>query len=134
VLKEDPAPVAPPPPVAAAAVPAPAPPPPAPAPTPEPTAAPETPKPDERAAQPRQKPRQQRKQQPKGPGKIVVSTSPQMTIYVDGKKVGEGSASVEVPAGRHVVKGKDGGLNVSVVKKVNVSAGRTSNVSLKASK
>lgn len=111
-----------------AAVPAPPPPPPPPEPTEEPAEATE----DKRATQRASKP--QRKQQPTGPGKIAVSTSPDMDIYVDGKKIGNGSATTEVKAGSHVVKGRNGALNVSVVKKVKVSPGKTANVTLRANK
>jgi hypothetical protein len=69
---------------------------------------------------------------PSGPGKLVISSSPEMTLYVDGKKVGLGTATVEIKAGRHTVKGR--GKGVSKTKRVTLRAGQTLNVALKVAK
>lgn len=87
--------------------------------------------------EPERQPKRQaavQKKAPAGPGKVVVSTSPQMAIYIGGKKRGDGSAEVELKAGSHVVKGINKGLGINVSKTVKVRPGQTSKVSLKASK
>jgi hypothetical protein len=57
-----------------------------------------------------------------------------MTLYVDGKKVGEGSATIEVKAGKHLVKGRNKSLGITKSKRIRVTSGKTASVSLTAHK
>jgi eukaryotic-like serine/threonine-protein kinase len=82
----------------------------------------------------KQRPAPQAKQQPTGPGTLNVSTSPDMAIFIGGKNVGQGSATVELKAGSHVVKGVNQALGISVQKTIKLKPGQTSNVSLQANK
>ncbi|MDP2343381.1 MAG: PEGA domain-containing protein [Deltaproteobacteria bacterium] len=64
----------------------------------------------------------------KGPGKIVITSEPALALTVDGKDQGKGSATVEVPAGKHTVVGKGAGTSLKRV--VTVKAGGTEHVNL----
>jgi serine/threonine-protein kinase len=64
----------------------------------------------------------------KGPGKIVITSEPALALSVDGKDHGNGSATVEVAAGKHTVVGKGAGTSIKRV--VTVKAGGTENVNL----
>ncbi len=65
---------------------------------------------------------------PKGPGKIAISSEPALALSVDGKDVGNGSATVEATPGKHTVVGKGAGTSIKRV--VTVKAGGTENVNL----
>jgi eukaryotic-like serine/threonine-protein kinase len=60
----------------------------------------------------------------------MISSDPPMKLFVDGKPVGEGSASHEVPPGKHTVKGVDGKSGASKSKVVMVKPGKTMSVEL----
>ncbi len=65
---------------------------------------------------------------PRGPGKIVITSEPALALSVDGNDAGNGSATVEVPAGKHSVVGK--GLGTSIKRNVTVKSGGTETVNL----
>ncbi len=65
---------------------------------------------------------------PRGPGTLAITSNPPLDLFVDGKPVGNGEASLELPAGVHNVVGKAGGVTLKRV--VTVRPGATENVAL----
>jgi serine/threonine-protein kinase len=65
---------------------------------------------------------------PSGPGKLEISSTPALDLSVDGKPVGNGAASIEVPSGPHTVSGTGPGM--SLRKTVTVRAGGVERVAL----
>jgi eukaryotic-like serine/threonine-protein kinase len=63
-----------------------------------------------------------------GPGTVRVTSDPPLAISIDGKNVGTGTASVELPAGKHSVVGRDG--NAKTTRTVMVCPGQTHDVAL----
>ncbi len=109
--------VAPPPPAAPAPVPTPETPP------PSPTAPPTTTAPPPPAPSPTST-----KAKPTGPGTISITSSPSLSITVDGKDVGNGSAEVTLPAGKHTIVGK--GMGTSVRRVVTLKPEQKQSVNL----
>lgn len=68
----------------------------------------------------------------KGPGTLIVTSSPPMTILVDGKEAGVDVVTLELPPGKHTVVGKDGASTVKRV--VTLKPGGTERVSLRVEK
>lgn len=68
------------------------------------------------------------------PAKLSVSTSPELDILVDGKKVGRGSATVTVSPGKHSVRALDRSLGIDVKRRVRVGAGKTERVGIEVGK
>jgi len=87
--------------------------PPAPTPTPTPTVA---------GAKPAAKP------VATGPGTLTITSQPSLSLKVDGNDVGEGSATLELPAGKHTILGS--GMGTSVRRVVTLKPGGKENVSL----
>jgi serine/threonine-protein kinase len=63
-----------------------------------------------------------------GPGTLVITSSPSMTITVDGKDAGEGSVTMEVPPGKHSIVGKAEGATVKRVVTVQPDGRETVNL------
>ena len=67
-------------------------------------------------------------------GKIVIRSTPEMALTVDGKVVGSGTATVTVKNGTHVVRGKSKKYGLNAKRTVKVRGGKTSNVSFRFEK
>jgi hypothetical protein len=65
---------------------------------------------------------------PTGPGRLEISSTPALDLSVDGKPVGNGTASIEVPSGPHTVSGN--GPGTSLRKTVTVRPGAVERVAL----
>lgn len=65
---------------------------------------------------------------PSGPGRVELTSTPPLALAVDGKPVGDGVASLELPAGLHTVTGTAPGL--SLKKTVTARPGVTERVAL----
>ena len=63
-----------------------------------------------------------------GPGTLTITSSPSLALTVDGKDVGEGSATLELPAGKHTVVGT--GQGTTVRRAVTLKAGGKESVNL----
>jgi hypothetical protein len=63
-----------------------------------------------------------------GPGTLTITSQPSLSLKVDGNDVGEGSATLELPAGKHTILGS--GMGTSVRRVVTLKAGGKENVSL----
>ena len=61
-------------------------------------------------------------------GTIKISSSPSMTLYVDGIRVGSGRKTLSLKSGKHVIKGKVGGA--SKTKTITLKGGETEKVHL----
>lgn len=69
-----------------------------------------------------------------GPGTLELESDPEMELFVDGKSVGRGQASVELKPGKHLIKGRNNELGVNVTRRTTITSGRVTRVSLRVSK
>jgi serine/threonine-protein kinase len=65
---------------------------------------------------------------PTAPGHLEISSTPALALAVDGKPVGDGTASLDLPAGMHTVVGTGSGL--SLKKTITVRPGATERITL----
>jgi hypothetical protein len=65
---------------------------------------------------------------PKGPGTLHITSTPPLALFVDGKPVGDGEATLELPAGLHNIAGKNS--STTLRRTVTVRPGATENVAL----
>jgi hypothetical protein len=65
---------------------------------------------------------------PQGPGTLNITSNPPLDLVVDGKPVGNGAASLQLPAGPHNVVGT--GPGITLKKAVVLRAASTQDVAL----
>jgi serine/threonine-protein kinase len=116
-------------PVVVVAPPPPAPPPPPEAPPPTPTTTTtETPPTTTTTTSTSTKTTTPKPPKPTGPGTLSITSSPPLSLTVDGKDVGNGSAEITLPAGKHTIVGK--GMGTSVRRTVTLKPESKQSVSL----
>lgn len=116
-----------------APIPPPVQPPPDPGPAAQPTPAPEPAKPQKPgSSKPRRPPRQTPAASADAKGELIISTDPEMDVFIDGKKVGNGHVTVRVQPGSRQVQARDPSSGMKVSRRVRVGAGESEAVFLEA--